>query len=224
TDGASNARERLHVAARGLLTGCGCALCEAALAALESPKAEEESADEDGASEQSQASRRAPTDRRLHEAALTRALTTGLRASIARLDSLEAALRNLAATTQGWAKGVAQEVTQGVAHELATAQAQNTALGRRVEALEAQPIPGGPAARPAEKAHPLSGGITRGAVGGSGLGSASIQGYQGNHNNGYEPISADEQYRALEALAGKLRDPQAQIAVAAELIRLRQSG
>jgi hypothetical protein len=39
-----------------------------------------------------------------------------------------------------------------------------------------------------------------------------------------ESPSASEQYRALESLAGSLRDPQAQVAVAAELIRLRQQG
>jgi len=38
------------------------------------------------------------------------------------------------------------------------------------------------------------------------------------------PVSAQEQYRALEALAGRLADPQAQVAVAAELIRLQREG
>jgi hypothetical protein len=32
------------------------------------------------------------------------------------------------------------------------------------------------------------------------------------------------EFRALEALAGRLRDPQAQLAVAAEMIRLQQRG
>jgi hypothetical protein len=68
--------------------------------------------------------------------------------------------------------------------------------------VEAQPAPGGPAARPVEKSHALmpSQGGARGQV------------------------SAAEQYRALEALAGSLRDPQAQMAVASELIRLQREG
>ncbi len=70
-------------------------------------------------------------------------------------------------------------------------------LRLRLDALEAQPLPGGPAARPVEKSLALS---ARAAGG----------------------ISAAEQIRALESLAGRLNDPQAQIAVAAELIRLQQ--
>jgi hypothetical protein len=39
-----------------------------------------------------------------------------------------------------------------------------------------------------------------------------------------DAATVSEQYRALESLAGRLADPQAQIAVAAELIRLRAQG
>jgi hypothetical protein len=73
-------------------------------------------------------------------------------------------------------------------------------LSRRVVILESQPQSGGPVARPMEKTSALAGRGLR------------------------ESPSASEQYRALESLAGSLRDPQAQVAVAAELIRLRQQG
>ena len=73
-------------------------------------------------------------------------------------------------------------------------------LSRRVAALESQPLTGGPVARPMEKASAFA---PRGMA---------------------ESPTAAEQYRALESLAGKLRDPQAQVAVAAELIRMRQQG
>lgn len=73
-------------------------------------------------------------------------------------------------------------------------------LSRRVAALESQPLTGGPVARPMEKASAFA---PRGVA---------------------ESPTAAEQYRALESLAGKLRDPQAQVAVAAELIRMRQQG
>jgi hypothetical protein len=40
--------------------------------------------------------------------------------------------------------------------------------------------------------------------------------------HGASPIGTAEQLRTLESLAGRLSDPQAQIAVAAEMIRLQQ--
>ncbi|HEX9058123.1 MAG TPA: hypothetical protein VF818_11395 [Ktedonobacterales bacterium] len=69
-------------------------------------------------------------------------------------------------------------------------------IERRVAAIEAQPMPGGPHLRTAEKTHALL------------------------PNGGQTGIG--EQMRALEALAGRLADPQAQIAVATEMIRLQQ--
>jgi hypothetical protein len=36
--------------------------------------------------------------------------------------------------------------------------------------------------------------------------------------------AAREKYHALESLAGEVRDPQVQVAIAAELIRLQQRG
>jgi hypothetical protein len=73
-------------------------------------------------------------------------------------------------------------------------------LGRRVAALESQPLTGGPVARPAEKSSAFA---TRGLL---------------------EAPTVAEQSRALESLAGRISDPQAQVAIAAELIRLQQQG
>ncbi len=73
-------------------------------------------------------------------------------------------------------------------------------LNRRVMALESQPLAGGPAARPVDKSSALT---ARGQMGAS---------------------TAREKYRALESLAGEVFDPQVQVAIAAELIRLQQRG
>lgn len=70
-------------------------------------------------------------------------------------------------------------------------------LDRRVATIEAQPMPGGPQLRIADKTHALL-------------------------PHGGQPGVA-EQVRALESLAGRLSDPQAQIAVATEMIRLQQA-
>ena len=72
-------------------------------------------------------------------------------------------------------------------------------LRQRIEQLEAQPVLGGPAARAVDKALALGAGA-----------------------HGASPIGTAEQLRTLESLAGRLSDPQAQIAVAAEMIRLQQ--
>ena len=210
SDGADNTRERFHDATRALLTGCGCLLCQAALAALGANGGADADADD-------AATRGIGGAARLAEAALTRMVTAGLHASAERLAAVDVALREMAGASEAMTRRLA--ATQGEATE---------ALGDlrgRVAALEAQPTPGGPAARPVEKTHPLAAQAARGASGSygsygsyGGLGSASIgaSGWPG------EPVSAAEQCRALESLAGRLRDPQAQIAVAAELIRLRQ--
>ena len=71
-------------------------------------------------------------------------------------------------------------------------------LNRRVTVLESQPLAGGPAARPVEKSSALA---ARGHLG---------------------TPAAREKYLALESLAGEVRDPQVQVAIAAELIRLQQ--
>jgi phage head maturation protease len=73
-------------------------------------------------------------------------------------------------------------------------------LSRRMAALESQPLAGGPVARPMEKASAFA---PRGMA---------------------ESPTAADQYRALESLAGKLSNPQAQVAVAAEMIRMQQQG
>ncbi len=164
-DGAAAARETLHSAARAVLAGCGCALCELALAAL---------APDDGGD----------TDTR------ARVMTAALRASARELARLDGTLRTLA-------EGRREE--RG-ALAAATAEAEVAALRARVERLEAQPLPGGPAVRAVEKT----------------LAAAPLDGY------GMPPASGAGPLSALEALAGRLRDPQAQMAVAAEIIRLQQ--
>lgn len=73
-------------------------------------------------------------------------------------------------------------------------------LNRRVVALESQPLAGGSAARPVDKSAALT---ARGQMG--------------------SPLATDK-YRALESLAGEVRDPQVQVAIAAELIRMQQQG
>jgi hypothetical protein len=61
---------------------------------------------------------------------------------------------------------------------------------------------------------------TLGGVGGA-SGGAHEPGYATGYATGYAPGA---EFRALEALAGRLRDPQAQLAVPAEMIRLQQRG
>jgi hypothetical protein len=73
-------------------------------------------------------------------------------------------------------------------------------MGARIAALENQPLAGGPVARPMEKTSALEA-------------------------RGLADVPAREtQCRALESLAGEVRDPQVQVAIAAEIIRLRQGG
>lgn len=122
----------------------------------------------------------------MRETALARALAAGLGANARSVERLEACVRALGEAVRG-----ASGATEGALGELRA----------RVERIEAQPLPGGPALRAmaVEKPSPL----------------APAAGAQGT-------VSPAEQFRALESLAGRLSDPQAQIAVAAELIRLRQ--
>ncbi|HEU5438177.1 MAG TPA: hypothetical protein VFU88_02710 [Ktedonobacterales bacterium] len=181
--GGGNARERFHAAARGILMGCGCGQCEAALAALggASPLG---TMDDEGLAGAERGL--APEDARLREAALARALAAGLGANARSVERVEAGVRALDEAVRA-----ASGVIEGVLGELRA----------RVERIEAQPLPGGPAlhAVAVEKPSPL----------------APAAGAHG-------PVGPAEQYRVLESLAGRLSDPQAQIAVAAELIRLRQ--
>lgn len=175
---AGNARERFHAAARGILLGCGCGLCEAALAALGAPPA----ADDAATAEDRMAVGA------VREAALARAVAAGLAAETRQMERMEASVRALSDTLHAalGGMGTTLETTLGD-------------LRARLERIESQPLPGGPALRAVEKSHALA------APGVSDV----------------APASPAEQYRVLEALAGKLSDPQAQIAVAAELIRLR---
>lgn len=90
-----------------------------------------------------------------------------------------------------------QAVTQS---EVSRVAADFAELKQRLARIEAQPVSGQghlPVLRSAEKSTPLTSGPSAGPV-------------------------ASDQYRALESLAGRIRDPQAQVAVAAEMIRLQQ--
>lgn len=144
----------LHSAARGILLGCGCPDCDAALAALDGDPAET-----------SEAAPPEDARARLVVAAVTRMLAGQTR----RLDAALAGLAHVAGTLEQ--------------------------IERRVATIEEQPLPGGPQLRAAEKTHALQPG-----------GAAHV----------------DEQLRALQGLAGRLSDPQAQMAVATEMIRLQQ--
>jgi hypothetical protein len=116
---------------------------------------------------------------------LARALAAGLSDNGVQLVALDAGVRALAATIEASLRHMAGEVG---------------GLGRRVAALESQPLAGGPVARPMEKSSAFA---ARGLM---------------------EAPTAAEQSRALESLAGRISDPQAQVAIAAELIRLQQQG
>lgn len=73
-------------------------------------------------------------------------------------------------------------------------------LNGRMVALESQPLAGGPAARPVDKSSALA---ARGQMGAP---------------------TAREKFHALESLGGEVIDPQVQVAIAAELIRMQQRG
>lgn len=175
-----NARTRLHVAARSVLAACECPRCAGAMAAL--GRAED---DTEGNEDGEEAVRTASLAQR--DAALARALSGGLSASVTRLERMDETVRGLKTLVQAGISQMASTVGD---------------LRIRIEDLEAQPLPGGPVARPTDKSHALD---RRGA-------------------GCTEQAGATDQYRALESLAGRLTDPHAQIAVAAELIRLRQQG
>ncbi|HEX8983361.1 MAG TPA: hypothetical protein VF792_11355 [Ktedonobacterales bacterium] len=170
-------RNPLHEAARAALAGCGCLCCEVALAAL----AEDAEEVNDGAQ------RAADTQ----NDALTHALAAGLRLNAARLEQFDTTLT--AAVTALQSRAERRSLAQASDSDDGQAARVVEELRARVARLEAQPIAGGPAARPVEKT----------------LG-------------GYGALAAGDEVRALEALAGRLRDPQAQLAVAAEMIRLQQ--
>ena len=158
---------RLHGAARAVLTNCGCSTCAAAQALLA-----------DVADTGVEAERVASGD----DQPLARALSAGLSDNSRRLVALDAGVRALAATLELALRQMTGEVG---------------ALAQRMVAIESQPIAGGPVARPVEKPSPFAPLRQMGAP------------------------EAAERYRALASLAGDVTDPQAQVAIAAELIRLQ---
>jgi hypothetical protein len=146
-----NRADVLHTAARGILLGCGCALCQAVLALLD------------------------PAASRAPETAQAALVTRALDAHTRRLD----------------------DVLRGMHASMSAVAGTLDRIERRVATIEAQPLPGGPHLRVAEKTHALRPAGDQSAIG--------------------------EQLRALEGLAGRLSDPQAQLVVAAEMIRLQQA-
>jgi hypothetical protein len=176
-----NVPQRTHAAVLAILALCACPLCQTAAALYDAPEA----ADGDLAARGAISAERSAV-MALHSPAIARALAASLAANAARFDELDATVRGLGGSLQA-------------VNQLKSAVGN---LTQRLESLEAQSLPGGPAAhasaRPIEKALALASDTPRGT------------------------ISIADQIRAFQSLAGKLSDPQAQIAVAAELIRLQQ--
>jgi hypothetical protein len=176
-----NQRTLLHTIVCGILLGCGCDACQAALTALGGP---------------------VPLSPALPVRGERGDLAVGARTEHG---GQRLAARGAAEHGEGgglaagrWPSDAAL-ATQATA--LAQAEERRTldAIEQRLTALEAQPMPGGPQLRVADKTLPL-------------------QPYASPAGQ----ASSSEQFRALAALAGKLTDQQAQLAVATELIRLQQ--
>jgi hypothetical protein len=193
---AGNAAAVFHTAARAILIGCGCPTCQGALALLDADG--DERPDVSGASGSYGASGMANDAYGRGDAAgldrgRDRAADAGGDGSAAAVvtRALDAHTRRLDDAIRGIHAGVRAGVER-----------LEDALGgldRRLAVVEAQPMPGGPHLRVADKTHALA--------------PASGRGGQGD---------IGEQLRALESLAGRLSDPQAQIAIATEMIRLQQ--
>jgi phage head maturation protease len=104
--------------------------------------------------------------------------------------------RALASMSASIAVAVEAQLTRALAPLSAPLSAIST-IEERLARIEAQPMPGGPILRSADRTSALS------PMGGQGS-------------------SAAERIDALQSLAGRIADPQAQVAVAAEMIRLQQ--
>jgi hypothetical protein len=94
-------------------------------------------------------------------------------------------------------RALAAQITSSVTAEVARVTSALSDIQQRLERIEAQPQSGGPVLRVADRTSALA---------------ASQSG----------ATSTAEQIRSLETLAGRIADPQAQVAVAAEMIRLQQ--
>ena len=99
-------------------------------------------------------------------------------------------------------RAVVAEIARAMQPQYAALAGTLAGLAERLARIEQQPLSGGPVLRAADRGSAF-------APGSGGYGSAG------------RPTQSD-QYAALESLAGKLHDPQAQVAVAAEMIRLQQ--
>lgn len=100
------------------------------------------------------------------------------------------------ADTQRAMAAAISSVQAAVEAQLTRALAPLATIEERLARIEAQPMPGGPVLRAAERTTPLT------PAGGQ--------------------SSAAQRIETLQSLAGRLSDPQAQVAVAAEMIRLQQ--
>lgn len=195
--GEEAARRRFHDAALGVLGGCGCVNCAGAMAFLAEPDVTElGSAERDAAG--------GPLTRAMDTAeapvvALARAVSAGLGASVARIERVDDSLRTLG------------ELIASAAGQMASVSGALADLRARVAVVEAQPLPGGPAAF-ASAAHSAS----RAAEKSLALDPRAAAAVRDGATDRAHALEA------LGALAGRIADPAAQIAVAAELIRLQR--
>ncbi len=190
--GEAAARRRFHDAALGVLGGCGCVNCAGAMAFLAEPDVAARDA-AGGPLTQAMDTTEAPV------VALARAVSAGLGASVARIERVDDSLRALG------------ELIVSTAGQMAGVSGALADLRARVEVVEAQPLPGGPAAF-ASAAHSASPAAEKFLALDPRAAAAARDG-------------ATDRAHALEALgalAGRIADPVAQIAVAAELIRLQR--
>lgn len=120
-------------------------------------------------------------------------------------DGASTGMSDVSTPPNGWdGRTVVAEITRDLTRSLqpqyAALAGSIRELAERLQRIEQTPQSGGPVLRAADR------------------GSAFAP---GGYSAGGKP-GAHEQYAALESLAGKLADPQAQVAVAAEMIRLQQ--
>jgi hypothetical protein len=136
-----NAAARFHAALLGIAFGCGCPLCQAAAALYDTPHQTPSTAAADVAEQRSSSRSSAISAFSAVNSAppIARAVAAGMHASAARLDAVDAGVRDLRALMQGAVERLAGAVGE---------------LHARIGVIEAQPMPGGPVALPVEKASP----------------------------------------------------------------------
>jgi hypothetical protein len=106
---------------------------------------------------------------------------------------------DISVPADGWdGRMVVAEISRAIQPQYAALAGSIHDLAERLQRIEQTPQTGGPMLRAADRGSAFAPG-----------------GYAG------APSSSD-QYRALESLAGKIADPQAQVSIAAEMIRMQQ--